>query len=162
VTIARREVNGGLRVVEHRWVEAIDETMLAKRVAKVLGEWRPERVVAEDRTGLGLAFRPAFEHALRSTPVAWVRADDAMDGRRHSDLLAALHGGRLTVYRADGSPEARALHREMATAVADYAGGTLGAAVPSGDEGFLRGLALVVRTSAADRSAGFVETALAS
>jgi hypothetical protein len=161
VTIGRRHA-GGLRVVEHRWVEAADEALLARRTAKVLGEWRPERIVAEDRTRVGRALRPALEHALRPAPVAWVRSGDAMDGRRLGDLLAAVHSGRLTVYRADGSPEYRTMRRELAAAVADYDGGALAARVPSGDEGFLRGLVLIVRTGAADRSAGLVETALAS
>jgi len=161
VTIARRDV-GALRVVDHRWIEAVDGPALARRIAKALGEWRPERVVAEDRTGQGTTFRPALEHALRSTPIAWVRGADAVDGRRLSDLLAALHGGRLTVYRTDGSPEHRVLRRELATAVAGYDGVALGVSVPSGDEGFLRGLALIVRTGASERLTGFVETALAS
>lgn len=161
VTIAQRE-RDGLQVVEHKWVDALDEPMLAKRVAKVLAEWRAERVVAEDRTVTAMSFRPAFEHGLRATPVAWVRADDSLDARRSSDLLAALHGRRLTTYRSDGSPEHRALHRELSTAAAEYATGVFGVRVPSGDEGFLRGLALIVRTGAAERSAGFVETALAS
>jgi hypothetical protein len=60
--------------------------------------------------------------------------------------------------------EYRALRRELADATIDYtADGLLRLAITSGDEGFLRGLVLLVRTIApAQLPAEFLETALAS
>jgi hypothetical protein len=167
ITIAERspatKPNGGLQVVEHRWVEAIDAGMLARRVAKVLAEWQPVRTAAEDGTGHGEAFRDALNQAMGFTPIAWVRNDMASIARRLSDLLAALHTGRLTTYRFDGSPEHRALRHELASAQIDYAPGPCTMSVPAGEEGFLRGLMLIVRTTVAgQRPTEFAETALAS
>ena len=164
VTVAQRTASGGLRVVDHRWIEAIDAASLARRTAKVLSEWHPERTVADDRTGHGEEFRAALQQALGFLPLAWVRRDDASESRRLSDLLGALHTGRLTTYRFDGSVEHRALRREMSEAVMSHtADGLLRLTVPSCDEGFLRGLMLLVRTTAAVASpVELVETALAS
>jgi hypothetical protein len=170
VTIAERDGAGGLRVVDHRWIQGIDAGSLARRVAKVLGEWRPERTLGEDRTPFDRSqtesdsFRLVLQQALGFLPLAWVRGDDASASRRLSDLLAALHVGRLTTYRFDGSVEYRALRRELADATADYTDeGQLRLAITSGDEGFLRGLVLLVRTTApAQLPVELLETALAS
>ncbi|MDA0799949.1 MAG: hypothetical protein O2884_14965 [Chloroflexi bacterium] len=175
VTIATRTPDSDLHVIEHRWVEAVTPEMLAKRVAKILAEWQPVRTVAEDgtsqRTGLhdrhANAFRDALTQAMGFTPIAWVRSDTASDSRRLTDLLAALHTGRLTTYRFDGSPEHRALRHELATAEIEYTDGLLTTSVPAGEEGFLRGLMLIVRTTAAVQRPTEIamvtkETALAS
>jgi len=164
VTIAERDGADGLRVVDHRWIQGIDAGSLARRVAKVLGEWRPERTMAEDRTGEGKGFRAVLQQALGFRPLVWVRGDDVGASHRLSDLLAALHVGQMTTYRFDGSVEYRALRRELADATIGYAAdGLLRLAITSGDEGFLRGLVLLVRTIApAQLPAEFLETALAS
>jgi hypothetical protein len=166
VTIAERTPDGGFRVVDHRWVETIDAKMLAKRVAKILAEWQPMRTVGQDLSGEGHAFRDALNDAMGLTPVAWVRNDVASEARRLAALVAAIHTGRITTYRFDGSPEHRALRHELATAEVNYADGLLTTSVPTGEEGFLRGLMLIVRTSAAapvsQKPTEIVETALAS
>jgi hypothetical protein len=133
------------------------------------------RTVAEDgtspRTGLHEGhqhgFRDALTQAMGFTPIAWVRSDTASDSRRLTDLLGALHTGRLTTYRFDGSPEHRALRHELATAEIEYTDGLLTTSVPAGEEGFLRGLMLIVRTTSAVQRPTDIpivtkETALAS
>jgi hypothetical protein len=167
VTIATRTPDGNLHVIEHRWVETADADMLSKRVAKILAEWHPVRTVAEDATaphsGGPSVFRDALTLAMGFTPIAWVRSDTTSDSRRLSDLLAALHTGRLSTYRFDGSPEHRVLRHELASAVIDYTHSLLTTSVPAGEEGFLRGLMLIVRTTAAgQRPTEIKEKALAS
>jgi hypothetical protein len=164
VTIAERDGAGDLRVLDHRWIQGIDAGSLARRVGQVLGEWRPERTLGEDRTGRGDGFRLALQQAMGFLPLAWVRGDDVSGSRRLSDLLAAMLAGRLTTYRFDGSVEYRALRRELADATMDYTDdGLLRLAISSGDEGFLRGLVLLVRTTGPAQSpVGLLETALAS
>jgi hypothetical protein len=167
VTIAERTSEGGLHVVEHRWVQSTDSTTLAKRVAKILTEWHPVRTLAEDATGSSdatdHAFRDALNQAMGFAPIAWIRSNAVSDSRRLSDLLAALHSARLSTYGFDGSPEHRVLRHELATAKIDYSEGLLTTSVPTGEEGFLRGLMLIVRTTAAgQRSTEIAETALAS
>jgi len=164
VTIAERDGAGGLRVVDHRWIQGVDAGSLVRRVGQVLGEWRPERTLGEDRTGRGDGFRLALQQAMGFLQLAWVRGDDVSGSRRLSDLLAAMLVGRLTTYRFDGSVEYRALRRELADSTMDYTDdGLLRLASSSGDEGFLRGLVLLVRTTGPAQSpAGLLETALAS
>ena len=167
VTIAERTAKGGLNVVEHRWVQSTDSATLTKRVAKILTEWHPVRTLVEDATGSSNDaegfFRDALNQAMGFAPIAWIRRNAASDSRRLSDLLAALHSGRLSTYGFDGSPEHRALRHELATAKVDYSEGLLTNSMPAGEEGFLRGLMLVVRTaSSAQRRTEITETALAS
>jgi hypothetical protein len=120
--------------------------------------------LGEDRTGRGDGFRLALQQAMGFLQLAWVRGDDVSGSRRLSDLLAAMLVGRLTTYRFDGSVEYRALRRELADSTMDYTDdGLLRLASSSGDEGFLRGLVLLVRTTGPAQSpAGLLETALAS
>ena len=120
--------------------------------------------MAEDRTSEGDGFRSLLERSVGFAPIAWVRADVASDARRLSDLLAAVHTGRLTVYRGDGSIEHRMLRHELEAASVRYgSGGLLQVELPAGDEGFLRGLTLIARTGAsARRPRELAETALAS
>lgn len=164
VTIGEPVHDGGLRVVEHRWLQAVDAATLAKRVAKVLGEWRPERTVAEDRTGEGDAFRSLLERSLGFAAIVWVTADEAKDAERLSGLLSAVHTGRVTMYRGDGSTEHRMLRQELEAASVRYdSDGLLQVGMPAGDEGFLRGLTLIARTGTmARRPREIAETALAS
>ncbi|MDA1035722.1 MAG: hypothetical protein O3B65_02435 [Chloroflexi bacterium] len=170
VTIGESDRAGRLRVIEHRWLQAVDAATLAKRVGKVLGEWRPERTVAEDRSGVeyqagaGEGFRSLLERSVGFAPIAWVRADEAKDAERLSGLIAAIHTGRLTVYRGDGSTEQRMLRQELEAASVRYgSGGLFQVDLPAGDEGFLRGLTLIARTGAVvRRPREIAETALAS
>ena len=166
ISIAERNDEDGLRVVEHRWLQAIDPATLAKHAAGILKEWAPTSVSAEITRGAGTeAFRPTFERALGRTPIAWHSADEACAGYRPFALLATVHTGKLSVYRADGSPEYRALRHELGTAIAGYEeGGRLQLRLPSGDEGFLRGLVLLTKmhASAMQRTADTLEKALAS
>ena len=168
VTIARHAAPGQLDVIEHRWLQAVDTASLARRVVKVVCEWRCERVVAEQRADAGAqggAFSMLLERGLDRTPAEWVTADEGRDSRLALGLIAAVHTGRVRLYRVDGSPEHRALRHELESAVADYgADGELRVRQPAGDEGFVRGLALVVGTfaTAPREGAGERETALAS
>ena len=171
VTISRRlsEASGeSAEVIEHRWLEAVDAATLAKRAAKVVGEWRCERVVVEQRAGEGggpAAFRSLLERGIEPTPVEWASADDAQDSRLAMDLLAAIHTDGVQLYPMDGSPERRTLRHEVESAVATYGtDGLLRLRLPEIDEGFLRGLLLLVRTltPATRQPAEATETALAS
>jgi hypothetical protein len=152
VTIAERIAEGGLHVVEHRWVQSIDSATLSKRVAKILTDWHPVSTLADHATGSNNdavhSFRDALNEAMGFAPIAWLRHNAASDSRRLSDLLAALHSGCLSTYGFDGSPEHRALHHELATAKIEYSEGLLTNSMPTGEEGFLRGLMLIVRMTA--------------
>jgi hypothetical protein len=164
VTVAQQDSTGALSVVEHRWLQAIDAATLVRRIARVVDDWRPERLVAEERTTQGVDFRMLLEHALGRLPVEWAHANEYHDSQLALGLLAAVHTGKLTLYSVDGSPEHRALRHELVSAVAEYTEhGLLSLRMPSGDEGFLRGLMLVGRNRApASWPARTSETALAS
>jgi hypothetical protein len=164
VTIGEPDRDGGLRVVEHRWIQAVDAATLAKRVAKVLGDWRPERTVAEDRSGAGDEFRSLLHQSVGFAPIVWVTADEGKDAERLSGLLAAIHTGHVTMYRGDGSTEHRMLRQELQAASVTYdSDGLLQVGMPTGDEGFLRGLTLIVRMGTMTRRPREItETALAS
>ena len=163
VTIAERDPDGALHVIKHRWVEAADVVTIAKRVARILAIWNPARIAAQAKTGNDSIFRELLTCAMRSTPIAWISSDSIKESRRLSDLLAALHSGRLSIYRFDGSPEHRALRHELATAEIGYSEGLRTIDMPTGEKGFLRGLMLIARTTAnAQRLNESKEIALAS
>ena len=170
VTVARRRGgDAGLDVVEHRWVQGVDAPALAKRVGKLLSDtWRCNRVVVQDRAGTGVGAtrrRHLLQSALGRIPMQWAADDDRTESRMASDLLAAVNTRRLSLYPADCSPESRAIGHELRTAVAVRAGdGRTDVVVPSGDEGFLRGVLLLsgFASPAGQATADEPETALAS
>ena len=170
VTVARRRGgHAGLDVVEHRWVQGVDAPALAKRVGKLLSDtWRCNRVVVQDRAGAGAGatrLRHLLQSALGRIPMQWAADDDRTESRMASDLLAAVNTRRFSLYPADCSPESRAIGHELRTAVAVRAGdGRTHVVVPSGDEGFLRGVLLLTgfASPAGQATADEPETALAS
>ena len=147
VTIAELAPDA-LRVVEHRWLEAVDAPAIAQGIAEVVGEtWRCAHVVA-DAPGAATAAADQVRHllarALRGPAAVWATGTEAEVSRDVRGLLAATHAGRLRLYQADGSPEYRTLRHELDSRLASFkAGGVIGVELPSSDEGFLRGLLML-------------------
>jgi hypothetical protein len=144
LSIAERDAGGGVRLVEHRWIQAIDAASLAKRATSIAGEWRCERMAAEVRAAAGhagAAFRTALERGMPYAAIEWIAPDAASDSRQLSDLIAFAGTGRLRLYHVDGSPEHRTLRHELESAVAEHGtDGLMRLVLPDGDEGFLWGL----------------------
>ena len=146
VTIAERAPNA-LRVVEHRWLEAISVGALADGLAQIVGEtWHCERAVADvaSTTTAADQLRHLLDRALGRRVLTWVRHGQTDDAVRALELMAAAHTGRLRLYHADGSPEYRVLHHELGTAVAAFGpDGALSVEHALPAEGFVHGLLLL-------------------
>ena len=147
VTIADRAPKA-LRVIEHRWLEAVSAAALTDGIAQVVGEtWHCGHAVADVPSATTAAadqLRHLLDRALGRSVLTWVPHGQTDDSARTLELIAAAHTGRLRLYHADGSPEYRVLHHELGTAVAAF--GPNGAvsvehALPA--EGFLHGLLLL-------------------
>jgi hypothetical protein len=171
VTIAERTPEGtGLDVVEHRWLQSSDGETLAKRIAKVAGEtWGCEHILidahgasSEEKATLDLGLSHSLDMGATgdSDRLIWAPEDPAWDSRSALELIAATNRGGIHLYSADGSPEYRALRREIEAAQASYGlTGLLAIHQPPGEEGFLRGLTLL---SGAEQPTEALEPALAS
>lgn len=148
VTIAER-ADGGVRVIDHRWVEAADAPALAKATARAVGKtWPCERVLVRDRTG-GPAdqVRHLLDRELGARRVRWMGERERSCGVEGSGLLASVLTGRLSLYAMDGSAEYRALRRELEGAVLRLGEGRgLSVSVPGSDEGFLEGLQMLTHS----------------
>ena len=151
VTIAE-DAPGALRVLEHRWLQALDAQALAHGIAEVVGEtWGCAHLVA-DAPGASAAaasqLRHLLDRALGRPQTVWTSDAEHETSARALGLIAAAHTGRVRLYRADGSPEYRILRHEIESASAVFAaGGRVSVEPPFPDEGFLRGLLLLADPS---------------
>jgi hypothetical protein len=138
-----------LEVVEHIAFSGEPHDAVLARLADLLGDvWRVRRV-AVDATGLGETLARFLARALGDAvrPFKFTAPSKSQLG---FNLLAAVSGGRLKAYAADGSEEYRAFWREMELArVAYRANQTMNFHVPpsEGHDDYLMSLALAVEAA---------------
>jgi hypothetical protein len=136
-----------LEVVEHVAVTGEAHDALYARLADLLcSVWRVRRLAA-DATGLGETLCRLLMRALGDDLVRPVRFTSESKSRLGYALLAAVNGGRLKAYAADGSAEYAQFWREMEQARAAYrTGRTLNFYVDPADghDDYLMSLALAV------------------
>jgi len=109
-----------LEVVEHIAFSGTAHDALFARLADVLGEvWRVRRV-AVDATGLGETLARLLRKRLGDDVVRPVRFTAESKSKLGYGLLAAVNGGRLKMYAADGSREYAEFWREMELARVHY------------------------------------------
>ena len=139
-----------LEVVEHLAVAGEKHDELLGRLVDLLGRvWRVRRV-AVDATGLGETLARLLAKTLGPSVVRPLRFSAESKSRLGYNLLAAVNGGRLKMYAADGSPEHAEFWRQMEMARAAYRSGrTMSFFVdPSaGHDDYLMSLALVVEAA---------------
>jgi len=139
-----------LEVVEHLAVAGEKHDELLGRLVDLLGRvWRVRRV-AVDATGLGETLARLLAKTLGPSIVRALRFSAESKSRLGYNLLAAVNGGRLKMYAADGSPEQAEFWRQMELARATYRSGrTMAFFVdPSaGHDDYLMSLALVVEAA---------------
>ncbi len=139
-----------LEVVEHLAVAGEKHDELFSRLVDLLGRvWRVRRV-AVDATGLGETLARLLARTLGPSVVQAVRLSTESKSRLGYNLLAAVNGGRLKMYAADGSAEYAEFWRQMELARAAYRPSrTMNFFVdPSrGHDDYLMSLALVVEAA---------------
>ena len=139
-----------LEVVEHLTVAGEKHDELFVRLADVLGRvWRVRRVTV-DATGLGETLARLLARTLGPSVVRPLRLSTESKSRLGYNLLAAVNGGRLKMYAADGSAEWAEFWRQMELArVAYRSGRTMNFFVDpaSGHDDYLMSLALVVEAA---------------
>ena len=109
-----------LEVVEHFAANQMPDDELFARLADLLGSVWHVRQVGVDATGLGETLARLLARALGQETVRPLKFTSESKSRFGFGLLAAVNGGRLKVYAADGSPEYRAFWREAELARAVY------------------------------------------
>ncbi len=141
----------GLRVVDHRWIEAADPPTLTRAIARFTSSsWRCERVIVRPaaRDGAEQA-RRLLDSQLGSRRVVWIDGPPASRSAEVSGLLAAVMTGRLSLYAMDSSPEYRMLRHEVENALLRMGNGRgLSLATDADAEGFLEGLLLLASSGA--------------
>lgn len=109
-----------VEIVEHyAWTGEPHERLLPRLIDLLRDVWRVDRV-AVDATGLGETVARMLTAALGSARVDGVKFTSESKSRLGFALLAAINGGRLKCYRADGSVERRAFHQETERARVEY------------------------------------------
>jgi hypothetical protein len=109
-----------LEVVEHIALTGVPHDELFARLADVLGRvWRVRRLVV-DATGLGETIARLLERALGDDVVRPFKISAESKSRLGFGLMAAVNGGRLRSYAADGSPEHTQFWRQMELARVAY------------------------------------------
>lgn len=143
-----------LEVVEHYvWVDEPHDLLCARLIDLLKDVWRV-RAVAVDATGLGEAAARVLVSALGSRIVRPFRFTAESKSRLGYNLLAAVNGGRLKVYAADGSDEYHEFWRQAERArVAYRANQTMNFFVDplEGHDDYLMSLALTVEAGAASK-----------
>lgn len=109
-----------IEVVEHAcWQGTSHAELVGALVRLVRTVWRVRRLVV-DATGLGEGLAATLAAACRGGPeIVRLRLTGERKSALGYELLAAVNSGRLRLYRADGSPECRALWRELELARAE-------------------------------------------
>ena len=151
LTIARLRPRGGgppaIEVVEHQAWRGAPAGALLDALADRLGRvWRV-RSVAVDATGLGGPIADLLAARLPAGRVEPVVFSAERKSRLGFALLAAVHSGRLRLYRIDGSREAAECRAQLARARAAWRDrGTMRFAVDpaEGHDDYLMSLALAV------------------
>jgi hypothetical protein len=137
-------------IVEHyAWSGEPHEALLPRLIDLLREVWRVRRVVV-DATGLGETAARLLAVALGETRVEGVKFTAESKSRLGFEFLAAVNGGRLKAYRADGSPEHREFWRQAEAARAVYrANRTMNFFVDAtdGHDDYLVSAALLVRAS---------------
>jgi hypothetical protein len=109
-----------LEIVEHIAFSGDAHDAVFARLADLLGEvWRVRRL-AVDATGLGETLARLLARRLGETIVRPVRFTAESKSKLGYGLLAAVNGGRLKLYAADGSLEYAQFQREIEAARAHY------------------------------------------
>jgi hypothetical protein len=150
VTVASRTA-GGLRVLDHRWAEAADEAVLVAGLKRFVEKtWPCESVLVRVRTSRDDGqVRDLLQQSLQQGGVRWIPETAQQRERESSAVIAAALTGRVGLYAPDGSPEYRALRREMEWAVLRVGEGSgFTVAVEGQDEGFLEGISMLASEDA--------------
>jgi hypothetical protein len=109
-----------LEVVEHLAFSGEPHDAILERLTDVLGRvWRVRRL-AIDATGLGETLARLLTRSLGAEVVQPVRFTSGSKSRLGYGLQAAVNGGRLRMYAADGSPEYADFWREIEAARVAY------------------------------------------
>lgn len=136
-----------LEVVEHVAEAGAPHDELLARLSDLLGEvWRVSRVTV-DATGLGETIATVLARRLGEDIVQLLRFSTDAKSRLGFGLLAAVNGGRLKCYAADGSAEYATFSSEMKLARVAYRPGgrmTFYVDAADGHDDYLASLALAV------------------
>ncbi len=109
-----------LEIDEHLSLKGVPHDELFARLADVLGQvWRV-RCLVVDATGLGETLSRLLSRTLGGDIVQPLRFTAESKSRLGYELIAAVNGGRLKMYAADGSPEYTQFWREMELARVAY------------------------------------------
>ena len=148
VSVASRTA-GGLRVLDHKWAEAADEAALVAGLRRFVEKtWPCESVLVRTSREDGRV-RALLQQSLQPGRVRWLPETSRQRERESSAVIAAALTGRVGFYAPDGSPEYRALRREMEWAVLRVGEGCgFTVAVEGQDEGFLEGIAMLASEDA--------------
>ncbi len=131
------------------WTGEPHETLLPRLIDLLRDVWRVARV-AVDATGLGETAARLLAQALGEERVQAVKFSAERKSQLGFGLLAAVNGGRLKMYRGDGSPEQREFWRQCERARATYrANRTMNFFVDpaEGHDDYLMSAALLVEAS---------------
>ncbi len=140
-----------IEVVEHvAWQGASHAELAGALVRLVRAVWRVRRLMV-DATGVGEGLAATLTAACRGGPeIVRLRLTEERKSALGYGLLAAVNGGRLRLYRPDGSRECAALWRELELARAEHrTGRRLAWQVDpaEGHDDFLMSLALAVEAA---------------
>lgn len=139
-----------LEVVEHIALTGIPHDELIAHLSDVLGSvWGVRRVVV-DASGLGETIARLLQRTLGDDVVQPFKFTGESKSRLGYGLLAAVNGGRLKTYVADGSAEYGAFWCEMEVARVSYRSAqqmSFFVAPADGHDDYLASLALVVEAA---------------
>jgi phage FluMu gp28-like protein len=139
-----------VEIVEHcAWTGEPHETLLPRLIDLLRDVWRIHHI-AVDATGLGETAARLLASALGASRVDAVKFTSESKSKLGFGLLAAINGGRLKVYRGDGSPEHREFAHQAERAKAAYrANSTMNFFVEESDghDDYVISAALLVRAS---------------
>ncbi len=142
-----------IEVVEHQaWQGAATEPLLQTLADRLRRVWRIVRV-AVDATGLGAPVADLLANALGRGVVDPVVFTGERKSRLGYALLAAVHAGRLRLYRPDGSPEHVSCRSQLALARAAYGSShamQFDVDPAEGHDDYLMSLALAVHAAGVD------------